>query len=768
MKIIYRIAKTELQMLFYSPIAWLLLLCFVIQTSLVFTGLYGHFVVDMDEYGWAYRASRTLFAWGDHGAGLWPQVQSFLYFYIPLLTMGMVSRDLSSGSIKLLYSSPISSLQIILGKYLCMVLYTLILMAVLCVYLIIGWVTIENFETGWVLCGFLGLFLVVCTYMAVGIFMSSLTSYQIIAAVGTFIIFMLMSMVGNWGQQYDVVREITYWLSIDGRADTFISGMLCSEDLIYFPVVIIMFLALTIIRLNAVRQKQRLSVTLGKNMVVIGVVCIIAFVSSRPALTGYYDATHTKLNTLTPVSQDIIREMKGGMTITAYVNVLDPKYSRYQYPYFIMGNQRYFRQYTRFKPEIKLKTVYYYAEPDDDLRAEDVTGENAWAKARRVCEIYDLDSTMLKTQQDIDQMVDLSEEGYTFIRQIVRENGQKDWLRVYDYGLSLEPGEAEISVAFKRMVMTLPKIGFVTGHREASMYDNSPMGYNFIAGNKKVQSSVWNQGFDVEEVRLDKPIPDDINIIIIADPRETYSLEEEAILKAYLDRGGNMFFLGEPRHRDILNPTLRRLFGVELTPMLVEEDKRFKSVTPDILGCMPTSLAEKKMYELGRTWALAMPTCAGIEIVENKGYSTFPIAMNDTIAPCWTELETIDFIDDTVKFNPTVGEVSKVFTTIMGLTRKVKDKEQRIIISGDSDILSNNSFIMKTGISAMNETLILGGTYWMSYGEAPLDVRRPKTTDNHVYMSVATFSVFEWILRGGIPLILVGLYIYLWLRRRGR
>ena len=102
MKIIYRIAKTELQMLFYSPIAWLLLICFVIQTGIIFIDIFGYFVRHMEEYGSAWRASRTLFANGDLGAGLWPQVQSFLYFYIPLLTMGMVSRDLSSGSIKLL------------------------------------------------------------------------------------------------------------------------------------------------------------------------------------------------------------------------------------------------------------------------------------------------------------------------------------------------------------------------------------------------------------------------------------------------------------------------------------------------------------------------------------------------------------------------------------------------------------------------------------------------------------------------------------------
>ena len=241
MKVIYKIAKRELQMLFYSPIAWLLLLCFAIQTGIIFSELFGSLVRDANEYGHAWRASKTLFAFGDQGEGLWIQVQSFLYFYIPLLTMGMVSKDLSSGSIKLLYSSPISSLQIILGKYLCMVFYALILMAILSIYLIIAWCTVENFEEAWILTGFLGVFLQTCTYMVIGIFMSSLTSYQIIAAVGTFLIFMLMSMVGGMRQQYDLVRDITYWLCINGRSSTFIQGMLCSEDLIYFPVVIAMF-----------------------------------------------------------------------------------------------------------------------------------------------------------------------------------------------------------------------------------------------------------------------------------------------------------------------------------------------------------------------------------------------------------------------------------------------------------------------------------------------------------------------------------------------
>ena len=54
MRAIYKIAKTELQMLFYSPIAWLLLLCFVIQTAVFFTGMYGDFVLNMEKYGRAF------------------------------------------------------------------------------------------------------------------------------------------------------------------------------------------------------------------------------------------------------------------------------------------------------------------------------------------------------------------------------------------------------------------------------------------------------------------------------------------------------------------------------------------------------------------------------------------------------------------------------------------------------------------------------------------------------------------------------------------
>ncbi|MCR9013386.1 hypothetical protein, partial [Gabonibacter chumensis] len=76
---------------------------------------------------------------------------------------------------------------------------------------------------------------------AIGLFMSSLTSYQIVAAVGTLAILAGLSYVKDLWQDLDFVRDITFWLAISGRAGEFVNGLICSEDVIYFLIVIGLF-----------------------------------------------------------------------------------------------------------------------------------------------------------------------------------------------------------------------------------------------------------------------------------------------------------------------------------------------------------------------------------------------------------------------------------------------------------------------------------------------------------------------------------------------
>lgn len=758
MRRIYKIAKVELQTLFYSPIAWLLLICFVFQTASIFLRAY-----EMFSRGIVYNASSDIFI----QQGVWIHVAEFLYFYIPLLTMGVVSRQLSSGSIKLLYSSPVSNTQIVLGKFLGMAIFGGIMMLVLVAYVIYAEITVANFEMAWILTGLLGLFLLLCTYMAIGIFVSSLTSYQVVAAVGTFIVLMLLSVVGNWGQHYDFVREITYWLGINGRTSTFIDGMICSEDLIYFPVITAFFLALTVIRLHAVRQKQKFVITLRKNLLLVTMLIAIAWLSSRPVLTTYVDTTSTQRNTLTPVSQDIISQLKGGLTITTYVNILDPLYDQFRYPGFILSNREQFRQYTRFKPETKLKVVYYWADTDNYALEDDYPGLSAWQKTRKLCEKYDVDSMMLKTKEEIDQIVDLSEEGYTFIRQIERKNGQKEWLRYFDHGGGL-PGEAEISVALKRMVMSLPKVGYVTGHRERDLERDLPQGYRFALNHKQHQYAFVNQGFDVIPVSLDKTLPEDIELLLFADPRSDLSQAEDAVLKEYLERGGNLMFVGEPRHREMQNELLRRHFGLELTPLLAGDIKKYKGyLAANVIPAVAEAVLPGNMYRQYGTTVL-MDGCSGIEQLEEKGYEFQSFFRVDSTGMFWTELETVDFVDDTVKFNPTIGEVSCPFTVVAGLTRQVNDKEQRIIIAGDADWFSNNEYMVSRPVGSAGDALILSAGDWLSEGRVPLDVRRPRMYDQKVKISPKGYKWLSRVFMGILPLLILAGGCYVWIRRRGR
>lgn len=81
------------------------------------------------------------------------------------------------------------------------------------------------------------------------------------------------------------------------------------------------------------------------------------------------------------------------------------------------------------------------------------------------------------------------------MRQIVRENGEKAWLRIYN-DMQRFPSEKEISAAFKRMVMDLPKVGFVEGHGERSYSGGKDRDYSAFANDKGFRYALENQGFD--------------------------------------------------------------------------------------------------------------------------------------------------------------------------------------------------------------------------------------------------------------------------------
>ena len=111
--------------------------------------------------------------------------------------------------------------------------------------------------------------------------------------------------------------------------------------------------------------------------------------------------------------------------------------------------------------------------------------------------------------------------------------------------------------------------------------------------------------------------------------------------------------------------------------------------------------------------------------------------------------------------NPAKGETEEIFTTALALRRNINNKEQRIIIIGDANCLSNSEVEMRRkGIQAVNYSFILGTFFWLSNEEVPID--------NKVYVGESGMKVTKFGLIGGLSMILVFLAIFIWIRRRGR
>ena len=761
MNMIYKIAKTELQMLFYSPVAWLVLIIFTFQSGMIFSGM-----IEMIEREQA-MGYDTIFISASLFNRLFYNIQDYLFLYIPLLTMGLVSRDLAGGTIKLLHSSPMTNSQIILGKFLSMMIFALLLVGIFVLYVIYSLFVVENFDLCYILPGILGIYLLICTYASIGLFMSTISSYQIIAAVGTFVLLTFLNFVSGIWQDIDFVRDITFWLSLRGRAESFTGGLISSEDMIYFIMVPGMFLWFSIIKLSSRVSHASKGRNAMKYVGVFLVVAVVGYLSSRPHLMGYVDTTREKSRTLTPNSQEIVKKLEGGLTITTYSNLLDDDFMKAipRYQNYDKGN---FREYVRFKPEIKMEYVYYYDSVQNTKRRGFLSDLPLEKRARQIAHSYKIKFSRYLSPDQIKQIIDLTPEDNRFVRQVTRESGEKMFLRQFD-DMRRDPSEAEISAAFKRMVMELPTVGFLTGHGERDMNLYRDRDYACFARDKRFRYALLNQGFDVQEVNLNEDIPTVVNILVIADMAKPLTGEEMERLQRYIDRGGNLFIVGDPNSRDYMNP-LTQLFGVELMEgVLVKPTENFQ---PDLVMSRPTpgALELSYFYETMDNWKMSavMPGAAGLKYTEDKGFKVTPVLQADTLG-VWNELETINFIDDTVRFNPAVGEIEQLYTTAVALSRPMGDREQKIVILGDADCISNvELFKSREEVESGNFYIILGSFSWLSDGEAPVDVRRPKSIDNRLFLGKTGVKVTDILFKWFIPIALLIGAIFVSIRRRGR
>ncbi len=766
MKTTLRIAAAELRYLFCSPVAWLILVIFSVQVGLSFTDA---FMQQVQYEGMGYSLWEVTSSIFTGWRGIFPSYLPNLYLYIPLLTMGLMSREYSSGSIKLLFSSPINDKQIILGKYISVLVYNLVLIMPLLIITVFCGITIDNADVPLILTGVLGIYLLISAYGAIGLFMSSITQYQVVAAVGTLIVLAALNYVGEVGRDYDFVRDITYWLSISGRAHQFITGMICSEDLLYFFIVIALFICLSIEKLHVRHKKNTPSKTWGMYAGTVAAALFLGYVTSLPVCKFYYDSTATKKNTLTKVSQDIMSKLDGDLKITTYVNLLD-RDAYAGLPRMRNEDRDRFERYLRFKPEIKMEYVYYWDQSTNPSSSESFfpKGLTLQEKAERMAKTMNLNYNMFLTPDKMNEIMDLTPEGHRFVRLIERGNGQKAYLRLYDDNMKF-PEETEISAALKRFIVKSPKVAFLVGNGMRDIKNTGDRGYSRFANDIYFRHSLENQGFDVVTCSLESDIPEDIDIVVLADLRNPLSETENAHLENYINRGGNLFILGDTRRQAAMNSIVEQ-FGVSFTPgTLVSDVREDDSENPSLLiGRFTQAAADNfALYKRPKEWGqvVTMPETAGLLFDASKGFEMIPVLTTDSTY--WTELQTTNFVDSIPAFNPEKGELRGAYITAMALHRQINGKDQRVVITGDADCVSNGEFGRSHGgYYSTNFTIISGTFSWLSYDEYPLNTERPSGKDSGLSISKSTFKWAKYGFYVVYPLLLVVIGMTISIRRK--
>lgn len=754
MRTICKIAKTELQVLFYSPIAWMIIIIFAFQAGMAYSSYVVGIIKVQSMLGYGFPGA-TESAFADGRTGLFMKMLSSLYLYVPLLTMGLMSREFSSGSIKLLYNSPITNRQIILGKYLSMVVYALILVAILFVFVAFTGITMDHFDWGLCFSGLLGIYLLVCVYSAIGLFMSSLTSYQLVAAICTLSVLAVLNYVRGVWQNIDFVRELTYWLSISGRAQKFIQGLICSEDILYFLIIIALFLCWTIIQLQATRQKSKWSVTWGKFLVLFAGVLVLGYVTSRPKFMFFYDATQTKSQSLTPKTQELIAKLDGGMTIKTYGNIMSNSFG-YVASGYRKEDMEMLMPYIRFKPEMEMTYTYYYPK-DEDIRRVNFS-----------IDMMNEDRDKVYPSDKLDIPIDSVAEGISVVRIFERENGQKELLPTYG-DPEMFPKEENYYAMFRRFLEKSPKIGFLTGHGERSMTRRADRDYRLIVRERSFRQSFINSGVDPYEVTLKREIPSDINILMIVDTRGRLTEQEKLNLQRYIDRGGNLFVALKPQSSEDIKVVLEKL-GVKVVPgVLVAPNPQ---TTPDVVfSSVATDKAEQIGGMLGNLLQydteMAAAGCCGLDYSEGNGFEVIPL-FGTAEQGVWNEMETTNFVDDTVRLNPKVGEKEKSYVTGLALSRKMGDKTQKILVYGNADYFSNTGLGFRAD-DGVNNILVINATLdWLTDGYAPVEIVRPVKPDALFDISRENSKWINIFFIGIFPGVLLLFALGLWIMRRGK
>jgi ABC-2 type transport system permease protein len=223
------IAKRELNTYFLSPIAYVVLTGFALADGLLFSPMLQP-AINPSE---AVQGVFWVAAW-------------LLILGVPVLTMRLLSEETSAGTIETLMTTPVTEAEVVLGKLAGALFFSLVLFVPIVAQVVLLALLGET-DSGPMLSGFLGLFLLAAQFISVGMLYSALTRIQIASAIMSFVT--LLGMFFLWLLSRDATTTlagILRYVSPPWHYMGFARGIVDTRDLAYFGITTVVFVFLTV------------------------------------------------------------------------------------------------------------------------------------------------------------------------------------------------------------------------------------------------------------------------------------------------------------------------------------------------------------------------------------------------------------------------------------------------------------------------------------------------------------------------------------------
>ncbi len=227
MSAVWVLTKKELRSYFDSPVAYVVIILFLLIS------------------GWQFSSQMFMSNTADL-RGLFQIIRFILLFFIPALSMRLISEEKRSGTIEILGTMPLSEWQLVMGKF----IPALILMVITLLLTLVNYITISylgNPDSGATAGGYIGLILLSAAYLSIGLFTSSLSKNQIVAFILAFAIIFLF-LILNYLKFFvgGFLASILEFLSTDYHFEAIQRGVLDSRNIIYYITLTFTFLFLTV------------------------------------------------------------------------------------------------------------------------------------------------------------------------------------------------------------------------------------------------------------------------------------------------------------------------------------------------------------------------------------------------------------------------------------------------------------------------------------------------------------------------------------------